>query len=144
LCVCAQPKPSGPQHLRLTCDRAAEAVLALLRNPEYAVYGAAKVRKEAGLDAGEEAFNEVSLQERGKFKEETLVNVGGRSRSKRMSRCAAEMLLAVPLLRLKAMLLCLRVAAAQSPSRSGCVRQVMLRRVLDMRRAHSEQCPVSD
>jgi hypothetical protein len=100
------------QYLRLTCDRAAEAVLALLRNPEYAVYGAAKVRKEAGLDAGEDAFNEVSLQERGKFKKETLVNVGGRSRSKRMSRCAAEMLLAVPLLRFRRMLLCWRVAAA--------------------------------
>ena len=70
------------------CIYAAEAVLALLRNPEYAVYGATKVRKEAGLDAGEDAFNEVSLQERGKFKEETLVNVGGRSRSKRMARCA--------------------------------------------------------
>ena len=70
------------------CVRVAtESVLALLRNPEYAVYGASKVRKEAGLDAGEDVFNEVSLQERGKFKEETLVNVGGRSRSKRLSRC---------------------------------------------------------
>ena len=62
-------------------------MLALLRNPEYAVYGSTKVRKENGLDSGEDAFNEVSLQERGKFKEETLVNVGGRSRSKRLSRC---------------------------------------------------------
>ncbi len=119
-------------------------MLALLRNPEYAVYGAAKVRKEAGLDAGEEAFNEVSLQERGKFKEETLVNVGGRSQSKRMSRCVAEMPLAVPLLRLKRMLLCLRVAAAQALTAMGVVRQVMLRHVLDMRGTHSEQCPVSD
>ena len=68
---------------------ATEAVLALLRNPEYAVYGATKVRKENGLDSGEDAFNEVSLQERGKFKEETLVNVGGRSRSKRLSRCVS-------------------------------------------------------
>ena len=62
-------------------------MLALLRNPEYAVYGSTKVRNENGLDSGEDAFNEVSLQERGKFKEETLVNVGGRSRSKRLSRC---------------------------------------------------------
>lgn len=80
---------NGDQLSAHTCAGlpATEAVLALLRNPEYAVYGSTKVRKENGLDSGEDAFNEVSLQERGKFKEETLVNVGGRSRSKRLSRC---------------------------------------------------------
>jgi uncharacterized membrane protein len=52
-------------------------VLSLLRNPEYAVYGAASVKSERDLDAGEQAFNELSMEERGKFEEETLVNVSG-------------------------------------------------------------------
>ncbi len=37
----------------------AETVLALMRNPEYSIYGAAKVDNEGGLDAGEDRFNEV-------------------------------------------------------------------------------------
>lgn len=88
VCSSLEGPANGIDILTAVCARVAtESVLALLRNPEYAVYGASKVRKEAGLDAGEDVFNEVSLQERGKFKEETLVNVGGRSRSKRLSRC---------------------------------------------------------
>ncbi len=88
VCAYLESPANGIDILTAVCARVAtESVLALLRNPEYAVYGASKVRKEAGLDAGEDVFNEVSLQERGKFKEETLVNVGGRSRSKRLSRC---------------------------------------------------------
>ncbi|KAK9846505.1 hypothetical protein WJX81_005518 [Elliptochloris bilobata] len=82
-CLADRANTSTPAGLHFVLQ---EAVLALLRNPEYAVYGSSKVRKENGLDSGEDAFNEVSLQERGKFKEETLVNVGGRSRSNRMSR----------------------------------------------------------
>ncbi len=30
-----------------------------MRNPEYSIYGAAKVDNEGGLDAGEDRFNEV-------------------------------------------------------------------------------------
>jgi hypothetical protein len=59
-----------------------------MRNPEYAVYGAAESSKTEDLDEGEAAFNELSMQERSKFKEETLVNVGGRERKSRYSRCA--------------------------------------------------------
>lgn len=58
----------------------AETVLALLRNPDYCVYGDGGTKNPRGLDGAEEAFNEVCMEERGKFKEETLVNVGGRSR----------------------------------------------------------------
>jgi uncharacterized membrane protein len=58
-----------------------ETVLALLRNPEYAVYGSTTTKNARSLSAGEAAFNEASLDERGKLAEETLVNVGGRSRA---------------------------------------------------------------
>ena len=58
-----------------------ETVLALLRNPEYAVYGSSATRRTRSLASGEAAFNEASLDERGKLAEETLVNVGGRSRA---------------------------------------------------------------
>jgi uncharacterized membrane protein len=67
---------------------AAETVLSLMRNPEYAVYGAAESSNTNDLDEGESAFNELSMQERSKFKEETLVNVGGRERKSRYSRYA--------------------------------------------------------
>ena len=56
-------------------------MLALLRNPQYCVYGAAQTTNERSLDRGEDAFNRLSMEERGKYREETLVNYGGRSRS---------------------------------------------------------------
>ena len=36
-----------------------ETVLALLRHPEYCLYGAASTKGVRGLDAAEERFNEV-------------------------------------------------------------------------------------
>lgn len=63
-----------------------ETVLALLRNPEYCVYGAAEVKSARGLDDGEERFNQLSLEERGKIEQETLVNVSGRTRQGSYSR----------------------------------------------------------
>ncbi|PRW56501.1 hypothetical protein C2E21_4515 [Chlorella sorokiniana] len=55
-----------------------ETVLALMRNPDYCLYGFAKSKRERSAEDAETAFNQLSLQERGKFQQETRVNVGGR------------------------------------------------------------------
>jgi uncharacterized membrane protein len=51
-----------------------EASLALLRNPEYWVYGAAESLR-TNLDTAEAKFNQLSLTERSKFTSETLSNI---------------------------------------------------------------------
>lgn len=71
-------------------------MLALLRNPELAVYGAAETSRRTGLQAGEARFNEFSMQERAKFKQETLVNVGGRRRSSTYQQTCVSLAAAPP------------------------------------------------
>ncbi len=61
-----------------------ETVLALQRNPDYWVYGASELQFERGYDEAEAVFNELSLDERSKFRSETLSNFAGDSRSKEM------------------------------------------------------------
>lgn len=51
-----------------------EASLALLRNPEYWVYGSA-ISQKTNIEAAEAQFNQLSLTERSKFTAETLSNV---------------------------------------------------------------------
>jgi uncharacterized membrane protein len=51
-----------------------ESTLALLRHPEYWVYGASE-SLEAGVDVVEAKFNQLALSERSKFTAETLSNV---------------------------------------------------------------------
>ena len=58
-----------------------ETVLALLRNPEYCVYGYATSASARGPEEAEDTFNEFSMDERGKLAEETLVNVNSRKLS---------------------------------------------------------------
>ena len=51
-----------------------ESTLALLRHPEYWVYGATESQKTS-LESAEAKFNQLSLTERSKFTEETLSNI---------------------------------------------------------------------
>lgn len=56
-----------------------EATLAILRHPEYWVYGTAEAQ-QAALSAAEAKFNQLSLAERSKFAAETLTNVNSQLR----------------------------------------------------------------
>ncbi|GLT66360.1 hypothetical protein SLA2020_387280 [Shorea laevis] len=52
-----------------------ETTLALLRNPDYCFSGLSSTDVKWSVDAGEKCFNKLSIEERAKFDEETLVNV---------------------------------------------------------------------
>lgn len=69
---------SSPDGLHYVLE---ETVLALLRNPEYCVYGYATSASARGPEDAEDKFNEFSMDERGKLAEETLVNVNSRKRT---------------------------------------------------------------
>jgi len=67
-----------------------ETVLALLRNPEFCVYGYATSATVDGPENAEDLFNEYSMDERGKFEEETLVNVNARKRASKTKNADGE------------------------------------------------------
>jgi len=56
-----------------------EVLQMLLRNTEYVAYAASGGKMFEYIEEAESKFNEVSFEERAKFREETLVNVDGRS-----------------------------------------------------------------
>jgi len=57
-----------------------ETTLALLRNPEYCVYGDSGGKQCRTVEEAESRFNEVTLDERSKLASETLVNADGRKK----------------------------------------------------------------
>ncbi|KAF9621275.1 hypothetical protein IFM89_018492 [Coptis chinensis] len=52
-----------------------ETTLALLRHPDCCISGYSSVDVKRSIEEGERRFNQHSIEERGKFDEETLVNV---------------------------------------------------------------------
>ncbi|THU62202.1 hypothetical protein C4D60_Mb01t02630 [Musa balbisiana] len=59
-----------------------ETTLALLRHPDCCISAYYSVDMKRSIDDGEKCFNQLSIEERGKFDEETLVNVNNIRRQK--------------------------------------------------------------
>ncbi|PHT74975.1 hypothetical protein T459_22252 [Capsicum annuum] len=65
-----------------------ETTLALLRHPDYCISAYSSVDVKRSMEEGEKQFNQLSIEERGKFDEETLVNVNNIRRKSSTSQRA--------------------------------------------------------
>ncbi|KAL8136339.1 hypothetical protein V2J09_002340 [Rumex salicifolius] len=63
---------SSPEGLNFVLT---ETMLALLRNPDYCISAYSSTDVKRSVEEGEKRFNQLSIEERGKFNEETLINV---------------------------------------------------------------------
>jgi len=75
--IATRADTSNPDGLQYVLQ---ETVLALMRNPDFCVYGHSSSKRVNGLDEAESRFNQLSLSERGKLKGETLSNYAGNTK----------------------------------------------------------------